>query len=79
MKFISVKGYDNFEDMGFKCGDEVIILINGDEVIILINGGEVKHGIMQDCYNYLEVYVGVWGDLRTYDFYRVSAVAKLNF
>ena len=70
MKFISVKGYDNFEDMGFKCGDEVIILING---------GEVKHGIMQDCYNYLEVYVGVWGDLRTYDFYRVSAVAKLNF
>ena len=76
MKFISVKGYDNFEDMGFKCGDEVIILING---------GEVRHGIMQDCYNYLEeyvgleVYVGVWGDSRTYDFYHVSAVAKLNF
>ena len=53
MKFISVKGYDNFEDMGFKCGDEVIILING---------GEVKHGIMQEDYRYLEVYVGVWGD-----------------
>ena len=51
MKFISVKGYDNFEDMGFKCGDEVIILING---------GEVKHGIMQEDYKYLEVYVGVW-------------------
>ena len=59
MKFISVKGYDNFEDMGFKCGDEVIILING---------GEVKHGLMQDCYRYLEVYVGVLGDSRTYDF-----------
>ena len=70
MKFISVKGYNNFEDMGFKCGDEVIILING---------GEVKHGIMQDSYEYLEVYVGVWGDLSTYDFYHVSAVAKLNF
>lgn len=70
MKFISVKGYNNFEDMGFKCGDEVIILING---------GEVKHGIMQDSYEYLEVYVGVWGDSRTYDFYHVSAVAKLNF
>ena len=27
MKFISVKGYNNFEDMGFKHGDEVIILI----------------------------------------------------
>ena len=26
MKFISVKGYDNFEDMGFKCGDEVIMI-----------------------------------------------------
>ena len=70
MKFISVKGYNHFEDMGFK---------HGDEVIILINGGEVKHGIMQDSYGYLEVYVGVWGDLRTYDFYHVSAVAKLNF
>ena len=70
MKFMSVKDYYHFEGMGFKCGDEVIILING---------GEVKHGIMQDCYNYLEVYVGVWGDLRTYDFYHVSAVAKLNF
>ena len=70
MKFISVKGYDNFEDMGFKCGDKVILLING---------GEVRHGIMQDRYNYLEVYVGVWGDTRTYDFYLVSAVAKLNF
>ena len=61
MKFISVKGYNNFEDMGFKYGDEV------------------KHGIMQDCYKYLEVYVGVWGDSRTYDFYHVSAVAKLKF
>ena len=70
MKFISVKGYNNFEDMGFKCGDEVIILING---------GEVKHGIMQEDYKYLEVHVGVWGDSRTYNFYRVSAVAKLNF
>ena len=70
MKFISAKGYNNFEDMGFKCGDEVIILING---------GEVKHGIMQYSYEYLEVCVGVWGDLRTYDFYHVSAVAKLNF
>ena len=70
MKFISAKGYNNFEDMGFKCGDEVIILING---------GEVKHGIMQDDYKYLEVYVGVWGDSRTYDFYNLSAVAKLNF
>ena len=70
MKFISVKGYNNFEDMGFKYGDEVIILING---------GEVKHGIMQDSYKYLEVCVGVWGDSRTYDFYHVSAVAKLNF
>ena len=70
MKFISVKGYDNFEDMGFKCGDEVIILING---------GEVKHGIMQEDYKYLEVYVGVWGGSRTYNFYHVSAVAKLNF
>ena len=70
MKFISVKGYDNFEDMGFKYGDEVIILING---------GEVKHGIMQDGYKHLEVCVGVWGDSRIYDFYRVSAVAKLNF
>ena len=70
MKFISVKGYNNFEDMGFKCGDEVIILING---------GGARHGIMQNCYNYLEVYVCVWGDSRTYDFYHVSAVAKLNF
>ncbi len=70
MKFISVKGYDNFEDMGFKCGDEVIILING---------GEVKHGIMQEYYKYLEVCVGVWRDSRTYNFYHVSAVAKLNF
>lgn len=70
MKFISVKGYNDFEDMGFKYGDEVIILING---------GEVKHGIMQDSYEYLEVCVGVWGDSRTYDFYHVSAVAKLNF
>ena len=70
MKFISVKGYNNFEDMGFK---------HGDEVIILINCGEVKHGIMQDIYEYLEVCVGVWGDSRTYDFYHVSAVAKLNF
>ena len=55
--------------MGFKCGDEVIILING---------GEVKHGIMQEDYKYLEVCVGVWGDSRTYNFYHVSAVAKLN-
>lgn len=70
MKFISVKGYNNFEDMGFKCGDEVIILING---------GEVKHGVMQDDYKYLEVCVGVWGDSRIYNFYHVSAVAKLNF
>ena len=70
MKFISVKGYNNFEDMGFKYGDEVIILING---------GEVKHGIMQDCYEYLEVYVGVCGDSRTYDFYDIYAIAKLNF
>ena len=71
MKFISVKGYNHFEDMGFKYGDEVIILING---------GEVKHGIMQqEDYKHLEVYVGVWGDLRTYNFYHVSAVAKLNF
>ena len=70
MKFISVKGYNNFEDMGFKYDDEVIILING---------GEVKHGIMQDSYEYLEVCVGVWGDSRTYGFYHVSAVAKLNF
>lgn len=54
MKFISVKGYNNFEDMGFKCGDEVIILING---------GEVKHGIMQDCYKYLEVCV-VFGEIQ---------------
>ena len=69
MKFISVKGYNHFEDMGFKCGDEVIILING---------GEVKHGIMQDGWH-LEVCVGVWGDSRIYDFYHVSAVAKLNF
>ena len=61
MKFISVKGYDNFEYMSFKCG------------------GEVKHGIMQEDYKYLEVYVGVWGDSRTYNFYHVSAVAKLNF
>ena len=70
MKFISVKCYNHFEDMGFK---------HGDEVIILINGGEVKHGIMQDSYGYLEVDVCVWGGLRTYDFYHVSAVAKLNF
>ena len=70
MKFISVKGYDNFEDMGFKCGDEVIVLING---------GEVKHGIMQEDYKYLEVYVGVWRDSRNYNFYQVSAVAKLDF
>ena len=70
MKFISVKGYDNFEDMGFKCGDEVIILING---------GEVKHGIMQEDYKYLEVYVGVWRGSRNYNFYQVSAVAKLDF
>ena len=70
MKFISVKGYNHFEDMGFKCGDEVIILING---------GEVKHGIMQEDYKYLEVCVGVWRDSRTYNFYHVSAVAKLNF
>ena len=34
---------------------------------------------MQEDYKYLEVYVGVWGDSRTYDFYHVSAVAKLNF
>ena len=55
--------------MGFKCGDEVIILING---------GEVRHGIMQEDYKYLEVYVGVWGDSRTYDFYHGRAIAKLN-
>ena len=53
MKFISVKGYNHFEDMGFKYGDEVIILINS---------GEVKHGIMQDDCEYLEVCVGVWGN-----------------
>ena len=70
MKFISVKGYNHFEDMGFKYGDEVIILING---------GEVKHGVMQEDYESLGVCVGVWGDSRIYDFYHVSAVAKLNF
>ena len=31
MKFISVKDYNNFEDMGFKCDDEVIILVDGGE------------------------------------------------
>ena len=70
MKFISVKDYNDFEDMGFKYGDEVIILING---------GEVKHGIMQDSYEYLEVCVGVWGDSILYDFYDIYAIAKLNF
>ena len=69
MKFISVKGYNHFEDMGFKCGDEVIILING---------GEVKHGIMQEDYKYLEVYVGVWGDSILYDFYDIYAIAKIE-
>ena len=70
MKFISVKGYDNFEDMGFKCGDEVIILING---------GEVKHGVMREDYEYLGIYVGDWGDSVLYDFYDISAIAKLSF
>ena len=28
MKFISVKGYNDFEDMGFKYGDEVKFLIS---------------------------------------------------
>ena len=49
MKFISVKGYNDFEDMGFKCGDEVIILVKG---------GKVKHGVMREGYKYLDVYVG---------------------
>ena len=31
MKFISVKDYNNFEGMGFKCDDEVIILVDGGE------------------------------------------------
>ena len=70
MKFMSVKDYYHFEDMGFKCGDEVIILING---------GEVKHGVMQEDYESLGVCVGVWGDSRIYDFYDIYAIAKLNF
>ena len=70
MKFISVNGYHHFEDMGFKCGDEVIILING---------GEVKHGVMQESYNYLYVCVGDWQDSTLYNFYHISAIAKLNF
>ena len=70
MKFISVKGYHHFEDMGFKCGDEVIILVNG---------GEVKHGIMREGYKYLDVYVGDLGDSVLYDFYHISAIAKLSF
>ena len=70
MKFISVKDYNHFEDMGFECGDEVIILVNG---------GEVKHGVMREGCKYLDVYVGGWGDLVIYDFYHISAIAKLSF
>ena len=70
MKFISVKGYNNFEDMGFKCGDEVIILING---------GEVKHGVMREDYESLGVYISNWGDSILYNFYDICAIAKLNF
>ena len=70
MKFISVKGYNHFEDMGFKCGDEVIVLING---------GEVRHGVMREGYRRLVVYIGDWGDSILYDFYDIYAIAKLNF
>ena len=70
MKFISVKGYHHFEDMGFKCGDEVIILVNG---------GEVKHGVMREGCKYLDVYVGGWEYSVLYDFYHISAIAKLSF
>ena len=70
MKVISVKGYHHFEAMGFKCGDEVIILING---------GEVKHGVMQEGYKHLDVCVGNWGDSILYDFYDIYAIAKINF
>ena len=69
MKFISVKGYDNFEDMGFKCGDEVIILING---------GEVKHGVMREDYKSLGVCIGNWRDSILYNFYDISAIAKIE-
>ncbi len=71
MKFMSVKDYYHFEDMGFKCGDEVIILING---------GEVKHGVMREVYEgSLGVYIGNWGDSTLYNFYDICAIAKLNF
>ena len=70
MKFISVKGYNNFEDMGFKCGDEVIILINS---------GEVKHGIMREDYESLGVYISNWGDSILYNFYDICAIAKIDF
>lgn len=70
MKFMSVKDYYHFEDMGFKCGDEVIILING---------GEVKHGVMRECYaRGLGVYIGNWGDSILYDFYDIYAIAKIE-
>ena len=69
MKFISVKGYNNFEDMGFKYGDEVIILING---------GEVKHGVMQEDYESLGVCIGNWGDSILYNFYDICAIAKIE-
>ena len=69
MKFISVKGYNDFEDMGFKCGDEVIILING---------GDVSRGIVKEDYGRLMVYVGGREDSIFYDFYHISAIAKLN-
>ena len=70
MKFMSVKDYYHFEDMGFKCGDEVIILING---------GEVKHGVMREGYESLGVYISNWGDSILYNFYDICAIAKLNF
>ena len=65
MKFISVKGYNNFEDMGFKYGDEVIILINGGEV-------------MQEDYESLGVCIGNWGDSILYNFYDIYAIAKIE-
>ena len=70
MKFMSVKDYYHFEDMGFKCGDEVIILING---------GEVKHGVMREDYESLGVYISNWGDSILYNFYDICAIAKIDF
>ena len=45
----------------------------------LIKSGEVKHGVIREDYKYLDVWVGCYQDLVIYNFYHISAIAKLNF